>query len=104
MAHRYETVLRKYNVLKETEIKGVWSRLSKKLQDLEPDVAMFKVNQFKGSFVERLLEEDQDPNKKSKSFQAWEHHIMMKVSYINTYSKIHEYIHIYTNIHQYTSF
>ena len=79
IARKIEHALSQWGFIRSDKIQNVWKRLSENLQNLEPDVAMFKINAFKGNFISRLLEDESDQNKKSKTFQAWEHHLLMKV-------------------------
>lgn len=96
IAVKYDQVARKYNVLKAAEVSAIWDELGRRVRLLDPDLCMFKLNEYKGNFLKFCLMERQDSksNKKNKAkkkkFEAWEHHILMNVSIV--YS-VHHTVH-----------
>jgi hypothetical protein len=86
IACKFDASLKKYHILKADKIAGIWDRLAERVELLDPDECMFRMNKYKGNFLKYSLQERQEVQSKSKQkvkkmkFEAWEHHLLMNVS------------------------
>ena len=79
IACKYDQVLRTHGLLKPSELKEVWTRLSSRIADLDANESMFRLNQFQSKALLFMLIGRQKPKEPKKRFEAWEHHMLMMV-------------------------
>ena len=75
----FDAIIRQDSFYTDKEVNDVWGELSERLQSLDRDDSMFQLNSFKGNFMLRIKDEVYNPNVKHKTFQAWEHQLLMQV-------------------------
>jgi hypothetical protein len=84
IASKYERTLKTHRILTAKQINAVWDRLGSRAKELDADNTMFKLNEYKATFMRRLLldlQSQQNQKKKGRNPQAWEHHLLMLVLY-----------------------
>jgi hypothetical protein len=85
IASKYERTLKTHCILTAKQINAVWDRLGSRAKELDADNTMFKLNEYKATFMRRLLldlQSQQNQKKKGRNPQAWEHHLLMLVLYV----------------------
>ena len=80
IASKYDNVLHKYGILPAADIAKVWDKLAKRAADMDGDDCMLKLNEYKIRYMHILLEAKKNSDKKSKTVEAWEHHLLMLVN------------------------
>lgn len=78
--YTYDAAVRPFSASAESDLEEVWGTLSSRLQGLDSTDSMFSLNSFKGNFMIRIRDEVFQSNAKHKTFQAWEHQLLMQVS------------------------
>jgi hypothetical protein len=87
IAVKLDKTIRKYGILPAHRIAAVWDKLGSRGVGLNADECLFKLNAYKANYLKILLEEKKQVGSKSKpkgkkKVQAWEHHLLMNVSYV----------------------
>ncbi len=80
IANEYEETLNSYQILSAGEKAKVWDKLVSRNKSMNPDGTMFKLNDYKVKYMSLLLQKAKDPKFNMKTVEAWEHHLLMRVS------------------------
>jgi hypothetical protein len=86
IASKYERTLKSHRILSAKQINAVWNRLGSRAKELDADDTMFRLNEYKATFMRKLLldlqSQQNNQKKKGRNPQAWEHHLLMLVQIV----------------------
>jgi hypothetical protein len=100
VAMRYKNILTaEKNMLTSTQVANVWDKLNRRVEELDSNVSLFRLNTYQSSIFKFLVFGRENPAEKKKNYRSWEHHLLMMVQYTEYILNIYHILNIYLNMY-----